>query len=189
MTAEEDVLARVARLLSDLGIPYMVAGSLASSFHGKPRMTHDADIVIDPTPEGLDRLVAELSAADFYVDLTAARDALRFRRQFNVIDRASAFKVDLIVRKERPFSREEFARRRPAELGGAHLVLATAEDTILSKLEWAKKGGGSDRQLADVAGIVAVRGGALDRAYIERWATALDVLDAWRGVSGGDAGA
>ena len=166
LTVEQEILARVTRLLVDLGIPYMITGSLASSFHGRPRTTHDADIVIDPGPEALDRLVAELSAAHLYVDLTVARDALRHRRQFNVIDAASAFKLDLIVRKDRAFSREEFGRRLAADLAGTPVALATAEDTVLSKLEWAKKGGGSDRQLADVAGIIAVKGAELDQEYI-----------------------
>jgi hypothetical protein len=186
VTVEQEVLARVTRLLTHLGIPYMIAGSLASSFHGRPRTTHDADIVIDPVPDALDRLVTELSAAHLYVDLTVAREALRGRRQFNVIDAASAFKLDLIVRKDRPFSREEFARRQPAELAGISVALATAEDTILSKLEWAKKGGGSERQLADVAGIIDVKGSELDREYIQRWAAALDVVDLWRRASGTD---
>jgi len=120
------------------------------------------------------------------VDLTVAREALRARRQFNVIDAASAFKVDLIVRKNRPFSFEEFARRQPAELAGIPVALATAEDTILSKLEWAKQGGGSERQLGDVAGIIDVKGSELDREYIHRWAAALGVLDLWRRASGTD---
>jgi hypothetical protein len=45
---------------------------------------------------------------------------------------------------------------------------ATAEDTIIAKLDWAKEGG-SDRQIADVASIVRLRGEALDRGYIEKW--------------------
>jgi hypothetical protein len=186
VTVEQEVLARVTRLLADLGIPYMVAGSLASSFHGRPRTTHDADIVIDPTPEALDRLVAEVSAAQLYVDPSVAREALRARRQFNVIDAASAFKLDLIVRKDRPFSLEEFARRQPAQLAGIPVALATAEDTILSKLEWAKQGGGSERQLADVAGIVDVKGPELDLEYIQKWAAALGVLDLWHRAAGTD---
>jgi hypothetical protein len=184
VTVEEEVIARVVRHLDALGIPYMITGSVASSFHGKPRVTHDADIVIDPDREGLERLVHELSAADFYADPKSAREALRRRRQFNVIDTASAFKLDLIIRKDRPFSHAEFARRQHADLPEAKQVaLATPEDTILSKLEWAKKGGGSERQLADVRGILDVRGEDLDREYIERWAKDLAVLELWHRVA------
>jgi hypothetical protein len=183
LTEEHDVLARVIHLLAGAGIPYMITGSLASSVHGRPRTTHDADIVIDPSGEALDRLVAELQAAGFYVDAGVAREAFRARRQFNVIATTSAFKVDLIVRKDRPFSREEFSRRQSGHLGGTPMSLATPEDTILSKLEWARKGG-SDRQLDDVAGIVAVQGSALDTAYIERWSATLGVLDLWQRVRG-----
>ena len=131
LTVKHEILARVTGLLDIIGIPYMIAGSLASSFHGRPRTTHNADIVIDPGPEALDRLVAELSAAHLYVDLGVARDALRHRRQLNVIDAASAFKLDLIVRKDRAFSREEFGRRQAVELAGMPVALASPEDTIL----------------------------------------------------------
>jgi hypothetical protein len=183
VTVEEDVVTRAIRLLDALDIPYMIAGSMASSFHGTPRTTHDADIVIDPTPDVLDRLVDQLSHASFYVDLATARQALRTRRQFNVIDAQTAFKLDLIIRKERPFSREEFRRRQRADLTAAtQVTLATAEDTILSKLEWARKGGGSERQLGDVRGILDVKGADLDREYIERWAKDLGVVELWRRV-------
>ena len=183
MTAEEATLSRLAQLLESLGIPYMVSGSVASSFHGKPRTTHDADVVVDPTPEALERLISDLSAAGFYVDRDRAKSALAARRQFNVIEMSSAFKLDLIIRKDRSFSREEFNRRQIVDLGEAtRLQISTPEDTILSKLEWAKKGGGSERQLWDVRGIIDVKGAHLDRAYIERWAQELDVVDLWREV-------
>lgn len=184
MTAEDEILARAIRLLDAHGIPYMIAGSIASSFHGRPRTTLDADIVIDPAAEALERLVQELSAAGFYVDADAARDALRARRQFNVIDRGIAFKLELIIRKDRPFSREEFGRQQRVDLGDVpHVAMATAEDTILSKLEWARKGGGSERQLSDVRGILDVKGAELDREYVERWAKDLGVLEPWRDVT------
>jgi hypothetical protein len=180
---EEQAVARLVRRLEALGIPYMVAGSVASSHHGLPRATNDADIVVDPTPEALEALVAALAEDGYYLDAGVARDALRARRLFNVIDPESAFKVDLIVRKERPFSREEFARRERRDLGGGLTAsIATPEDTILSKLEWARKGGGSERQLADALGVVRVCGDRLDRAYVEKWASLLGVDELWRAV-------
>src|SRR5262245_39801111 len=130
VTVEEEALARVVRDLEALGIPYMVTGSVASSFHGRPRTTHDADVVIDPTRDTLDRLVDGLAGAGFYVDPDRARDALARRRQFNAIEITSAFKLDLIIRKDRPFSREEFSRRQPVDLPGIpRVALASPEDT------------------------------------------------------------
>jgi hypothetical protein len=187
VTPEEQVLLQVVEQLDQLAIPYMVAGSLASSHHGRPRATHDADVVIDPTEASLALLVDRLQAAGLYLDGERARDALRERRQFNVIDPQTAWKVDLIIVKARPFSREELRRRQFLEvIEGVRLALATPEDTILSKLEWAKKAGGSQKQLEDAAGVVDANPD-LDRAYLERWARELDVLDLWRQVAAGAA--
>jgi hypothetical protein len=160
----------------------MITGSMASSQHGLPRATNDADVVIDPSPAALDELVASLLADGYYVDAGRAREALATRRLFNVIDPETAFKIDLIIRKERPFSREEFARRERRRFAGIEAAVTTPEDTILSKLEWARKAGGSERQLADAAGVLAVCGGRIDRAYVERWAEALGVADLWHGL-------
>jgi hypothetical protein len=134
VSVEEEVVSRLVRRLETLGIPYMIAGSFASSHHGLPRATNDADIVVDPSPEALDALLAALAADGYYADARTAREALRARRLF----------------------------------------------TILSKLEWARKAGGSERQLADALGVLQVCGDRLDRAYVEKWAAALGVGDLWR---------
>ena len=173
------VLATVINALDGATVPYMVTGSLASSYHGEPRATQDVDIVIDPNPESLERLVDGVLQAGFYVDRDVARTALTERTQFNAIG-SDATKVDFIIRRDRPFSVEEFARREPADLLGTAGFLTTAEDLILAKLEWANATG-SERQLRDVAGILAI-GHSLDEDYIERWASVLGTADAWRKV-------
>jgi hypothetical protein len=181
-----DVLADVLAQLDRAAIPYMVTGSLASTYHGEPRATLDLDIVIEPDEEGLSRLIAGLEAAGFYVDRAAALEALRSRSQFNAIGRA-ATKVDFIIRKDRPFSIEEFRRRRPADLLGITGYVATVEDMVVVKLEWAVATG-SGRQLRDVAGMLAVAGPSLDQAYVEHWVTALGLTDAWHRIRQVDAG-
>jgi hypothetical protein len=183
VTPEEDALARVIGLLNAHGIPFMLTGSVAASFHGRPRATHDADLVIDPTPTQLTAFVESLAAARFYVDPDSAREALTRRGQFNAIETQQASKIDLIIRRERPFSREEFARRMTVDLAFAKAVpIVTPEDAILSKLEWARLSGESERQLADAAGVLAVHPG-LDRQYVERWALDLGISDLWRQIS------
>ena len=86
----------------------MVTGSIAASYHGRPRATHDSDVVINPTVAQLELLVQELGVQHFYVSVEGAREALQHRRQFNVIEMTRATKVDFIIRKARPFSVEEF---------------------------------------------------------------------------------
>jgi hypothetical protein len=173
-----ELLASIGQRLEAAGITYMVTGSVASSFHGEPRATRDIDIVIDPMPEALDDFVRSLPVDRFYVDLDAARMALAERSQFNVIDVASGWKVDFMIRKDRPFSVEELSRRQPAELLGSPTFVASAEDVIIAKLEWAQAGE-SERQLRDVAAILAVSGDGLDYPYIERWVSALGLREAW----------
>src|SRR5437870_56809 len=122
MSPEEAALASVISALGHLAIPFMLTGSVATSYHGRPRATHDADLVIDPTPSQLDALVETLMAGRFYVDPDGARDALRRRGQFNVIDTQYACKIDLIVCRDRPFSTEELGRRLTVDLTFAKAV-------------------------------------------------------------------
>jgi hypothetical protein len=175
----EALLRDVLAIMKELRIAHMVVGSFASTLHGEPRTTRDLDLVIDPTSEQLDALLARLDPDSYYVDGDVARDALRRRSMFNVIDMASGWKLDLIVRKARPFSIEELARRRRVAILGVEIDAATAEDTIIAKLEWAREGG-SERQLEDVAGILRVSARTLDLAYVDRWVTELGLEEAWR---------
>lgn len=165
-----EVLALVVGLLDDAGVPHMLTGSFASTFHGEPRMTRDIDLVIDPTIGSLRRFVASLDPDRFYVGDSAA--AFRERDMFNVIDMATGWKVDLIIRKDRPFSMEEFRRRMPVSIGGVETFVATAEDTVLAKLEWCLMSG-SDRQFTDVVAVAMTQ--MLDWDYLERWARQLGV--------------
>jgi hypothetical protein len=185
VTPEEHALRLVIDLLERQGVPYMLTGSVATSYHGHPRATHDADIVFDPTPDQLEVLLVDLDRAGFYVDMDGAREALRRRRQFNVIEMQHASKIDLIVRKDRPFSQEEFQRRQRADLPFRDAVtLVTPEDAILSKLEWARRSGESERQLRDARGVLELNP-TLDRHYIDHWAAELGVEDLWRRVAVG----
>ncbi len=151
----------------------MVAGSESSSIHGRPRATQDTDIVIDPDESQLRRLVGLLEQG-YYVSPEAAFEALHHRRMFNVIDLEGGWKIDLIVRKDRPFSRQEFQRRRQVDVAGQIVWVVSAEDAILSKLEWVK-GRQSDVQYSDALGVAIAQWGDLDLVYLREWAGQLGV--------------
>jgi hypothetical protein len=172
MTQQEFVLD-VIRRLETAGIPFMIVGSLGSIYHSQPRFTQDADLVIDPTREQLERFL-QLLGEDYYASPDGARDALHRRSTFNVIDFASGWKADLIVRKDRPFSQEEFRRRRTEEWHGHGTPFASAEDVVLAKLEWDRITP-SERQLQDVLNVLRAKWPELDRDYLRRWAAELGV--------------
>jgi hypothetical protein len=56
--------------------------------------------------------------------------------------------------------------------------VATAEDTILRKLEWCRAGGeASERQWNDILGVLRTAGPGLDAAWLRHWAGRLGVDD------------
>lgn len=181
------LLQTIVRRLEQSKIPFMLTGSMAAAAHGAGRATLDIDLVIEPTAEQLHTFVALLTSPDRYVSADAAIEALAHESMFNVVDAQSGWKADLIIRKSRAFSAVEFARRQPLMFEGTQLWVATLEDLIIAKLEWARLGG-SARQIEDVASLLRVAGESVDFAYVEQWVKVLDLEAQWlaaRSAGGG----
>ena len=181
MLAEQiAVTMMVADGLDALGVPYAIGGSFASALHGVMRATMDADLVADLRMEHVEPLAQALGDA-FYADAEMMRDAVRRHDYFNVIHLDTMFKVDVFVARPRAFDRSQLARRQLHLLSDdpeRYAYVTTAEDIVLSKLEWYRMGGEvSDRQWRDVLGVLRVQGDRLDRGYMRRMATELGVTD------------
>jgi hypothetical protein len=172
------VFQEVVRALDRASIPYMVVGSFASNLYGTGRGTQDIDLVISASPAQLPSLLSFFPKTDYYFDLDTAVEAARRKSMFNVLDMARGWKIDFIFLKPTPYHQEAFSRRTPAQIALVPLFAATAEDVIVSKLEWAKMGA-SLRQIEDVAGVLKVQQGALDRPYIEKWVAELGLASEW----------
>ncbi len=179
-----DLLKAVVARLDAAGIPFMLTGSMAAAVHGAARATLDIGLVIDATAEQLRALVDSLSGPDIYVSSETALEALEQEAMFNVVEVHTGWKADLIIRKSRPFSRAEFARRRSIEFEGIRLWVATLEDMIIAKLEWAKLGG-SARQLEDVSNLLRVASSDVDQAYLNRWIDELGLQSQWQSARHG----
>lgn len=179
-------LRPVAQALEELEVRYFIGGSLASSAHGVARTSLDVDLVADLSPQHVAPLVAALAAA-YYVDDERARQAVTTRGSFNVVHLESMLKVDLFVSPGRPYDEEALRRARPQlleeEPESRRYFLASAEDTVLAKLEWFRRGGEvSERQWSDVIGVLRASSGTLDLAYLRRWAGELGVSDLLEGA-------
>ena len=174
------VTLRVATILDNLGVPYLVGGAIASSILGEPRATEDIDIVADLRAEHVAPLLSALQS-EFYVGEQALHDAVAKRRSFNIIHLGTMRKVDIFVLSGLALDQEEMRRRLRVVVATdpeRTLDVATPEDLILRKLEWYRKGGGlSDRQWRDVLGLIKVQGDRLDRAYLTGWAKETGLSD------------
>ncbi len=181
MAAGEElaVLEGVTRHLERAGIPYMVTGSIAANFYAVPRMTRDIDIVVELSERDIERLVKTFEK-DFYLEPEAVQAAVRSKGMFNLIHHEYVIKVDFVVRKESEYRRKEFSRRKRVSVDGQYFYVVTAEDLILSKLEWAKDSE-SEVQLSDVRNLLkSVK--RLDRRYLARWAKQLGIESLYRRV-------
>ena len=183
MTASDllSALGPVVDAFEELGVRYYVGGSLASSVHGVPRASIDADVIAALQLDHAAPLVGRLEP-HYYIDEGRVRSAILSRRSFNAIHLSSMFKVDVFVTKGRPFDNEALKRARPEPLEDApearRFLVASPEDTIIAKLEWFRLGGEvSDRQWADIVGMLKAGEGRLDHDYLARWAEAVSVRD------------
>ena len=142
MNPFERPLQEVLDALEGVGIGYMIVGSFASNLYGSPRATQDVDIVIEPNLGKLSQFLSVLGAKGFYTPpMPVVERALHAHKPFNLIHIDTGFKVDLVPRRKRPFSTEEFSRRHYVEFLGKPWAFVTPEETLLAKLEWAKRGG------------------------------------------------
>jgi hypothetical protein len=175
-----EVALRVAQVLEDCGVRYLVGGSLASSISGEPRSTLDVDLVVALTEPHITRIVAALGS-DFHADPEALRRAIREKSSANLIHLETSLKVDLFVMGGSPIDEEQMNRRQRLKVATSpdrYLYFYTPEDILLQKLRWYRMGDeASDRQWRDILGIILVQGDGLDESYLRHGARTLDVSD------------
>ena len=180
VVTEPDLLVAlepVLEALHRLNVRHFVGGSIASSAHGVPRASIDADVIAELRPMHAASLTAALRGA-YYVPEQRLADAVANQTSFNVIHLDTMLKIDVFVSRDRPSDRRALDRIRRASLeGGGTIPVSSPEDTLLAKLEWFRQGGElSERQWADIAGLLRVNS-TLDDGYLLDGARELGVAD------------
>lgn len=173
-------LTPVVAALNQLGLRYYVGGSVASSFHGAARSTMDVDIVCELSADKVSAFVSGFGD-DFYISESAIREAIQRKSCFNLIHLPTSFKVDVFVSRGRPFDTSSMDRATEESLGGdppLEVRIATAEDSIISKLEWYRKTNEtSERQWEDVTRLIRLLGSHADVGRLTEMAESVGVND------------
>jgi len=177
--SQQELLAKVITTLDRIGIDYMLTGSLASSLQGEPRSTHDIDVVVAIKKSDIKMLTRAFPPPVYYLSADAIHEAISNMSMFNLIDVVDGDKVDFWILTAEAFDRSRFARKYTETVSGMKVKVSRPEDTLLAKLNWALKSGGSEKQYTDALRIFEVQHRGLDMTYLAKWALILGVEEMW----------
>lgn len=158
---------QITRALDAQNAEYMVSGSFASNYWGKPRSTQDIDVVIRMEKFDYSAFVSSLGP-EFRADHQMQFETVTATRRYVVVHTPTQFKAELFELSNDPFDQSRFSRRINAKLADESIPFSTPEDTIVQKLRWLK-GMGADKHRQDVRTVLAVQQSSLDWNYIRRW--------------------
>ena len=167
-------LQDVAARLNDLGINYMVTGSVALGVYVPARTTFDIDIVLEISSADAARFEKRFSP-EYYVDAVSIARAGERQSIFNIINNSTLVKVDCIVKKRDRFELERFSRRQRGEIAGVEFWVIGKEDLILSKLKWAADSH-SARQFEDIERLLDT---GVDEQFLSDNIKKTDLLEVW----------
>jgi hypothetical protein len=180
--SQQDLLKKVIRVPEESGSTYMLTGSFASSMQEEPRLSHDIDLVVNPTPRVIPSLIKVFPSPAYSLDEQNAREAIRAKTRFSLLHMVEGDKVDFWLLTDDPFDTARFGRRRSEDTLGMKLFVSSPEDTILAKLRWAKLSGGSEKQLHDALRVYEVQFASLDMQYLKKWVETLGVEEYWHSL-------
>lgn len=164
-----ELLIKIAPILDDLEINYVITGGMALSVWGRVRSTADIDIIVqleEPEVIFLKAALKKISEMG-YMDEDGAYEAIRCEGEFNFIDPVTGVKVDFFIAKKDLWTKLTFGRKVVKVMDGQKINFLSPEDIILSKLLWYKMSD-SALQLEDVKSVLKKQKN-LDFDYLKKW--------------------
>jgi hypothetical protein len=170
------------RPVNELGVRYIVSGSIAAILYGEPRLTHDVDFVVFLRSGDIPRLQEVFPSPEFYLpraDDIAAEVTREQRGHFNVIHIDTGFKADFYTAGQDEFHAWAFRNALRMEFRSEPVVVAPPEYVIVRKLEYFREGG-SDKHLRDIRSMLAVSGDQIDHTELIEWIRRRGVELEWK---------
>jgi hypothetical protein len=170
----------VAGALEQLGVRYLLGGSLASTALGEPRATLDVDMVADLQPENVEPWLGALGE-DFVGDREWIKSEVARRGSFQLIHQPSMIRIDVFVPEWTGVHLWKWENRRRLTLdpeSGQGIDITGPEGIVIQKLIWFHESGDvSDRQWRDVLGVMKTHGSGLNLRDLNHWAGQLGIGD------------
>lgn len=183
--SQQELLSTIAWALDSREIAYLVSGSLASCLHGGFRPPRGIDLVVDLRSGQTEAFLEAFPPPEFFLAEDDVRAAIAQQTLFNIMSLVDCTRIDFWPHSGSDFDASRFARRSPVALGGVEISFPTAEDAILSLLDWDRRQPGKTESLTDAREIYTVQRELLDAGYLAHWAEALGVAEAWRALQRG----
>jgi hypothetical protein len=180
---EPDLIELFVRPLNDLGIRYLVSGSVAAMLYGEPRVTHDIDFVVFLRHQDIARLPTAFPPPEFYVPPpeVIGAEISRERGSFNIIHADSGLKADLYSAGRDDMDAWAFRRPTKYSIKGITINLAPPEYVIVRKLEFYREGG-SEKHVRDIRSMLAVSADQIDKSELNEWIQRRGVQEQWRKI-------
>lgn len=181
-----DLISLFVAPLNQLGIQYMVTGSLAAGMYGEARLTNDVDLVIMLSAEDVPRLHEMFDTPAFYVPPLDVIETERRRPRhghFNVIHNESAYKADVYLVGDDPLHAWAFTQRTQIVVDTTPVWIAPPEYVILRKLQYFRDGG-SSKHVTDIEAMLLVLDDMIDRSELRRRIDEYNLGTEWKVVQG-----
>ncbi|NJO83144.1 MAG: nucleotidyl transferase AbiEii/AbiGii toxin family protein [Blastochloris sp.] len=154
--------AKIASVLDELQVPYMMIGGVATIAYTKPRFTEDVDLTIGVSMFDAKPVIAALAKAGIKARTGHSTEMMRNSSLLLAVDRASGVTIDISF-SDSPYEKEAMSRAKKVRRAGKTVRIATAEDLIIHKMIAARP-----RDLQDIEGIL-LRQRKLDWTYMNHW--------------------
>jgi len=163
----EKVLARIALVLTELNIPYMIIGGQAVLVHGEPRLTRDIDVTLGIPPFDPGPLLTICKNLGVKLLVDNPKEFLEQTFVLPALDENSGIRVDLICSIS-DYETEAISRASLVKIGDSQISFISASDLVIHKVI-----AGRARDLEDVRSVL-LKNPKIDRNFVKTWLVAHD---------------
>ncbi|MBL7661852.1 nucleotidyltransferase [bacterium] len=158
----EQLLAKIAKVLTAESVPYMVIGGQAVLVYGEPRITKDIDITLGLPPFEPDKLLPVVEKLGFKILVENPISFLEQTFVLPVADISSGIRIDFICSLSE-YEKIAIARAKTVTIGNTQVKFISLEDLIIHKTI-----AGRQRDLDDIRTIL-LKHPSYDDQYVTEW--------------------